>query len=182
MENLTTLKLLDELEKLRSDIFAKLNNTPLEHLNFKDDPAVWSILEILYHIVSTEKLTLISIKKRLNNLEHAKKTGRGSSIRTLILKLALKSNLKFKAPNIVSNPPAECDFENIKKDWILIRNNFREILKTFKLEWTNLSLFKHPYAGNMNIIQTLVFLKEHFLHHQKKIEKLLLLSENHINN
>jgi hypothetical protein len=161
------------LEKLRENIFDSIDSIDLETLLLKPAEDKWSILQLIFHLVKTEQVSIISIQNNLKRTGEIGEAGFGAKLRAALLILAMKSSFKFKAPMILRKVPESYDPEELKKKWMRLRSGLKLILENIKPEETKKKLFHHPYSGNMNIFQALSFLKEHLHHHTKQIERII---------
>jgi len=160
--------LLEDKRKKLYDLLEKLDE---EQLSYRPAEDKWSITQIVFHLVKSEQLSVISINKEIRNADN-RKAGVSALVRSSLLKYALMSPLKFKAPAILGNVPAEYDIEELKTKWITIRNKLNTALGEVDTELGKKYLFTHPYAGKMNIYQTMDFLVHHFNHHNRQIKRL----------
>ena len=160
------------LEQERKDLFAKLEMLDGDVLNYKPAADKWSITQIVFHLVKTEKLVVISMNRELKNINTAKKMGIKQALNSLLLNTALKTNLKFKAPEIVRKVPVEYDINELITKWITVRNNLKQALEKLNSDSIRKFVFEHPYSGKLDAVQTLNFLHNHFSHHLRQIEKL----------
>lgn len=170
-------KKFDKIEHSKSDLLQKLKNIETQKLNFKPKENKWSILQIIFHIVKTEHLIIISIEKNLKNFQNNKKNvlnaGIISSIKYYFFILMLKSPLKIKAPKILAGVPETYNFENLINKWDSLRNNLKNMLDSFPKNSKNKIFFTHPYGADLTINQTLVFLYVHLERHKKQIKNIL---------
>ena len=51
--------------------------------------------------------------------------------------------------------------------------DFKKILQDLPVELEDKFIFKHPRSGMFNIDQTLNFVREHYLHHERQLDALL---------
>ncbi len=160
------------LEQERKDLFAKLEVLDGDVLNYKPAADKWSITQIVFHLVKTEKLVVISMNREMKNIDFANKLGMKERLSSFILNTALKTSFKFKAPEIVRNVPDETDINDLMTKWTAARNNLKQTLEKLNAESSKKFLFEHPYSGRLNAPQTLNFLYNHFKHHLRQIEKL----------
>jgi DNA gyrase/topoisomerase IV subunit A len=160
------------LEEERTELFTKLEKLDGRILNYKPAADKWSIVQIVFHLVKTEKLVVISINRELKNIDTSKKLGMKERLSALLLNTALKTNFKFKAPEIVRNVPVEYDINELITKWITVRNNLKQALEKLNSDSINKFVFEHPYSGKLDAVQTLNFLHNHFNHHLKQIEKI----------
>lgn len=164
---------IDKLEKSRKDLFSELENQDESALIFKIDKNKWSSIQICFHLVKSEQLTLIALNKNFDKRENLKNCGAAGFFRSSALSLALKSGIKFKAPALLSNMPESYDFSELKKKWESIRISLEKYINNFPEELLNKAIFKHPIAGWLNLNQTVNFLQDHFDHHKAQVTKLL---------
>lgn len=170
-------KKFDKIELCRTDLLQKLENIDLEKLNLKPYENKWSIIQIIFHIVKTEHLSIISVEKNLKNFysdrQNVSSANILSSIKYNFLILMLKSPVKMKAPKILAGIPDTYNFENLIIKWKTLRNNFKNILEHFPQRLDNIIFFTHPYGTNLTINQTLDFLYIHLECHKKQIINIL---------
>jgi uncharacterized damage-inducible protein DinB len=159
------------LEDKRKKLYDLLEELDEEQLNFRPAEDKWSITQIIFHLVKAEQLTVISINKEMRNADNHK-AGISAFIRSSLLKYALMSSLKFKAPAIMGNIPKEYDINELKTKWVTVRNKLDTALGEVDTKLGKKYLFTHPYAGKLNIYQTMDFLVNHFNHHNRQIVRL----------
>lgn len=167
----TFVKMFNTLEDDRKGLFLMLKNFPDEKINLKPAEGKWSIVQILFHLVKTERLSVIIIEKELKSGKN-KKAGAESAERGVRLLKAMKSDMQIKAPDILANVPDSYDIEELRLKWETIRVQLKEILDNLPEEAAYLELYEHPFAGKLSLMQGLDFLHHHFLHHLKQIEIL----------
>jgi uncharacterized damage-inducible protein DinB len=150
-----------------------------DELNTSHAEGKWSIGQILFHVIKVERITLISLQKYIKELENLEEATTKNVLSSQLLKRAMQSDRKFKAPDIVANVPERVTLSELSDKWNQIRNKLNLILDDFPQSAENKLVFDHPYAGKLNIIQTLDFLVEHLRHHLRQIENII---KNHKDN
>ncbi len=163
----------EELEKSRIALFNQLDSLSEQEINFKNDPSKWSVVQIIFHLVKSEQLTVIAFSRNLEKTEKLRNSGIMGFFRHISLSIALKSSFRFKAPRMLSNMPDKYDIQELKNKWNTIRNNFSEALEKLPEPIVNKATFKHPLAGWLNSNQMLDFLNNHFDHHKRQIQNLI---------
>lgn len=159
------------LEDKRKNLYDLLETLDEKQLNFRPAEDKWSITQIVFHLVKAEQLSVISINKEIRNTNSGR-AGVSAFVRSSLLKFALISPLKFKAPPIMGNVPKEYDINELKTKWLTVRNKLHTALGEVDKELGKQYLFVHPYAGKLNIYQTMDFLVQHFNHHYRQIKRL----------
>lgn len=163
----------DKIEREREKLFLFGDSIDDDTLLKKPAPDKWSIIQIIFHIVKAEHLTLITIQNNLKEGANPGKAGIRAKISSLILTWGLRSPVKVKSPEILSKMPDRYDLTELKNKWIKIRNKLNRVLNEISSDDARKNLFKHPHAGDLNIFQALDFIEEHFTHHKKQIEKII---------
>ena len=165
--------LFNKLENSRLQLFAKLEKKEESELNFHPGKDEWSILQVMHHLMISEHLSIGYINKKLTYRTNIKKSGFGAAIRLFILKVILRLPFRYKAPKIVSELPDNSDSNQVKGQWDQTRKELRELLDNLPEEFLNKDIFKHGFAGKMNIFQALCFMNEHFRHHLKQVDRIM---------
>ena len=161
----------DKLEISRLNLISLLGDQDKNALTFKINKNKWSPLQICFHVIKSEQLTLLALNKTKQSIENLKKSGLAGIMRDVSLRFALKSKIKFKAPAMVAKVPEDYDFTELMKKWETIRSSLKEYTDDFPEQYSDRAVFKHPIAGWMNLSQALNFLQSHFDHHKLQIEK-----------
>ncbi len=159
------------LEENRKKLYALLESLDSTRLNYRPAEDKWSITQIIFHLVKAEQLSVISINKESRKSD-TRKAGMSSHFRALLLNSSLMTPLKFKAPSILGNMPKEYDINELLTKWLTVRNKLYNALGDIDNESGKRYMFEHPYAGKLNIYQTMDFLVRHFNHHHRQIKKL----------
>lgn len=164
---------INQLEQKRFELMSELEVLNDERLNYKPLENKWSIIQIMHHLIKSEKLSVIYITRKITNKSTIDKSSLISKLNAFALKWSLILPLKLKAPHNVSDVPNFDTFQNTKSKWDKIRNSFASIVESMSDDLLNKDIFKHPVAGEMNIEGTIDFFDAHFKHHQKQIKPLL---------
>lgn len=163
---------IDDLEDLRKEIVSQYDSYTTDQLTFKPDPGHWNLLQVLDHIVTSEKMSAIYIKRQLNGKKYPPPPGLKSRYRYALLKLALKLPFRYKAPSIVDSTGKTPDLHILQDSWKTIRGEIRSIVENTDEELLELGVYEHPRAGLLDMEQALHFLDMHIRHHQKQMERI----------
>lgn len=166
-------KLFDSLELQRTTVLNGIKSLSTEILN-KHAPGKWSANQVLAHIITAEQLSVTYLKKKIQGIDETTNTGLIEELKMLALVVSQRLPLKFKAPKVVveSTPPYQSAAQ-LEQAWDKTRGELAEVLNQFKDQHLNRKIYKHPFAGKLNIQQMLHFFSEHIIHHQPQIKKLL---------
>ena len=172
------LALFNDLEVIRQLLINKLDIIDANLLNFKPDTLSWSVLEVCHHLVVSEELSLLYLNKKLKYSSEIPAAGMGSSLRSLILNLALRSPFRLSAPKRVSEFPENLDWTELNNRWSKVRVGMRERLTTIPEDLKNKLIYKHPSAGRLTLYQMLTFFKIHINRHEAQIARLIQAGNN----
>lgn len=161
-----------KLETQRNKFTELYNSLTIEQLRFKPEPESWNLLQVMGHIVKSERLTLAYIQRKVRSNDDIPKAGFDSWFRYLVLQIAFYLPFKFKAPKIAQVDEEYPDFELMKTEWDQLRSGFKELIETTDSEILVKAVFRHPRAGMLNMKQALEFLGVHISHHQKQVERI----------
>lgn len=161
---------INRLDHLLSNYQEEVKNLSYEQLNKKPASGGWSINEVIHHMKGVEVGTILYIQKKLQTPEESKRSGIKSWYRASLLRYALRSKRKFKAPKVLTEPEGPYEVEELLKDWQITRNQLRNVFENIPAEHKNRELFKHPIVGHINLKQTLGFMGDHMQRHLEQIK------------
>ena len=174
MKKTELLQRIDELKLLKKELFEMMAEASPEQLQKRPAPGKWSPLQILIHMQMVEQGTLSYIQKKLSfsasGLPNATLL---SSAKVVLLRLVLRSPIKFKAPLGLDAVPENPSLESIQESWKRTDDGFRELVNSLEERQLSWQLFKHPIIGRLGMKDTLRFMKSHFTHHARQIRALL---------
>lgn len=160
------------LEKSRNKLFKDLQDIDDTVLNTPPAEGKWSIGQIMAHLLQVEQATIAYVQRKIEQQESLHTSSLKNSINALLLKMALNSGMKFKAPAVVANVPEEVSLEQLHLQWDNTRYQLEDLLTEMPPALLDKCLFRHPYAGMMSIGQTLTFIQDHFNHHLQQIQHI----------
>lgn len=164
---------LDRLETQRIALFSRVDDLDDDTLNRSPAEGQWSIIQVLSHLATAEKLSLVGIRKKLADRSGLHKAGIVEGLKSLVLTVALRLPLRIKAPARSSTVPERQDLEATRREWDEVRADWRETIDSFPPELVDQTIFKHPVVGPLNIAQALRFMYNHVDRHSKQIDRIL---------
>ncbi len=166
--------LFDALQHDKTILLQRLQSLPESTLAYSPHDTQWSITQVLNHLLLSEQLTLAYLKKKSLGLHQLNESGMWEVIKINLLIVSQRIPLKYKAPKVLSqHTEPVLTLADITKQWDDCRQQFREFLESLSEQDTRKLLFKHPLAGKFNILQGIIFMREHILHHLPQINRLL---------
>lgn len=166
------------LEKSRNRLLNELAGLSDVELNTPAADGKWSINQIVSHLIMVEQYAISYIHRKIEQDELLTASELSNTVNNVLLKLAMLSPFKFKAPSVVATVPAHANFSLLRRQWDETRFKLEDLLTEVPHTLFYKYLFKHPLAGALTVNQTLSFLQDHFNHHlyQIKAIKYRLLS------
>jgi hypothetical protein len=166
--------LYELLENDRKQLMVELSKTSIEKLAMRPSKDKWSINEILTHLLTSEQLTIRYLKKKSLGVKQLRNSGLGENLRYAILKISQRLPLKYKAPeHVLSNTPDALLLPQLETSWDETRRDLADFLDSIADENVYKLIYKHPLAGRFDVIQCLLFMREHYHHHLPQIKRLL---------
>lgn len=166
-------KLFDQLEVQREEVLEPLRTQPPARLNHSPGVGKWSAAEVLSHVLAAEHLSVLYMKKKIQGIDHASRTGLWEGIKMALLILSQRlPGLRFKAPRrVVENTTRLSNLAEIESVWKGNRQELRALLDLIPADRLDRKIYKHPAVGYIDARQALVFFREHLIHHTPQIKK-----------
>lgn len=160
------------LEKSRSKLLNSLKDIDESLLNTTPAEGKWSVGQIVAHLIQVEQLTIGYIQKKLAEENELQNSSLKHMVSSVLLRLALNSGMKFKAPKVAATVPDTVTLNSLHAQWDETRYKLEDLLTELPPQMLDKCLFRHPYAGMLSIAQTLTFMQDHFNHHLAQINHL----------
>ena len=171
--NHSLLQQFDKLEIQRRNLLSLISSLSAEQLHAHLD-GKWSIAQIFSHLISSERLSVIYLNKKILGINETPQTGMKEEVIMIVLKISQRLPFKFKAPKVLAeNTITHLTAEQLMEAWEKTRSDLRAVLLRFQDDQLKRKVYKHPIAGMLNIRQALQFFWEHVNHHTPQIKKLL---------
>jgi len=163
---------LEAFSQARIDFIKKVEDIPREQRS--QHPAEgWNILQVMEHVITSEVGTLEYMKKKtLAPYADIPLAGEESEAGSAQLNRALQSEKKWKAPDVLPDPTGAQSFDNMLAYWDNLRGKYRVFLDELNPGYYNRAIFKHPFSGRLNLIQTIDFLTNHIVHHGYQVDRI----------
>jgi hypothetical protein len=168
-------RILDRVEAERSDLLEALSTLSDQRFNAHPSPGKWSISQIVTHIITSERLTLLYMKKKSLGVDQLDDSGWLESLKMILLRVSQRLPfLAFKAPRVVvEHTPEPLSYEEAVKKWNTVRTAMKEFLEGIDEKHVRKKIYKHPIAGRLDAAQALEFCGEHIRHHLPQIQRLM---------
>ncbi len=172
--NKTLEQVYHALELQRATLLKEIQGLSPNLIVTKPAPGQWSIVEILTHLYTSERLSIAYIKKKSQGIHQLKNAGLQQSLMLPILKISQRLPFKFKAPKVVvENTPEAMPLETLLEQWNLLRIELKSHLEHLGDAHVHKLVYKHPVAGRLSVVQAMQFFAEHITHHKAQIKRTL---------
>jgi uncharacterized damage-inducible protein DinB len=138
-------------------------------------PGQWSAAQVVQHLVVAETGIGLYVEKKVLQAEGLQAGGIGSFLKSRLLRVLLRLPFtRFKAPASLTKltPEAVPPLAELRAEWEASRRRLERTLNEYPGKLLNRTIFKHPRSGMLTITQTLDFMLDHILHHQKQLERI----------
>ncbi len=162
----------DKLSRLRNEWIAQLEILPQEIRSARPSGG-WNILQVLEHVIISETGTLGYMKKKTAApWSEIPQANDDHSAKATQLNEALKSEKRWKAPDVLPEPSGSQSLDNMVNYWDGLRAEYQAFLSDLDPAYYDRTIFRHPFSGPLDLYQTLDFLGNHILHHQYQVERI----------
>lgn len=160
------------MKNAKGMILRELQQWSDKELRTPSDKDGWNALQIVQHIIISEKGTLgYLVKKTSSGPEGIEKANAESKKIGGALQKALKSSDKWKAPQVLPDPES-IDLASSSAYWEKLHGHYEGFLEDLDPAFYDLQIFKHPLVGRIDLFDTIDFLANHVQHHMYQLERI----------
>ncbi|WP_044002507.1 DinB family protein [Hymenobacter swuensis] len=138
-------------------------------------PGQWSAAQVVQHLVVSETGIGQYMEKKLLQAESLEHSGLAAFLKSRLLRVALRLPFtRFKVPSYLEKltPTEVPPLPELQAEWAAVRRRLERLLNEYPGNLLGRAIFKHPRSGMLTIYQTLDFMLDHVLHHQKQVERI----------
>ena len=167
-------KIQEQFERLtqkRQSLLQHLDLQSPEALYFKAGPDKWSVVEAIEHLIVVEDNFLEQVAENIpaSSLDPA---NRSTEKYQIVLKV-MNRDIEVDVPHESMEPHGHYGFSELVDRWEDIREKMKDLLEGIVTDYPQNMVYQHPYAGPLNIVETLEFLEVHFDNHVRHIDVIL---------
>jgi len=168
-------KIFDQIEIERKTLLRKVSLLNEGEFNSKPADGKWSVAEILTHLLTSERLSLLYMRKKYKGVDQVGNSGLVEYLKMTFLKFSQRvAFFKYKAPKVIrENTPDTMTYSNLVAAWDKSRLDLKKFLESIPAENVRKKIYKHPIVGRLDAAQGVEFLSEHFRHHLPQINRLI---------
>jgi uncharacterized damage-inducible protein DinB len=164
----------EQLERATNQLLAQVELLG-ERASTSPGPGQWSAVQVVHHLLVAETGIIQYLEKKLAQTEELEEAGLGSFFRSRLLRVLLRLPfLRFAAPSKLKalTPDKVQSLSELRTEWESVRRRLERTLNEYPSKLLNRAIFKHPRSGMLTIYQTLDFMVDHVLHHQRQLSRI----------
>ena len=161
----------DRLTAKRAKLLRRLDSLESEVLSHKAGPDKWSIVEVVEHLVIAEE----DLIEQLTTDEHSPALeieSRSAKNYQTVIKV-MERDIEVDVPHESLEPHGRMALDDLLPKWDDIREKLHGLLAGINEKDRDDMVYRHAFAGPLNISETLHFFEVHYDNHMRQIDKIL---------
>jgi hypothetical protein len=169
---------LHNLNERKGHLMAQLESCSPERLCFRPSDEAWCALELLEHLMLSERAVLATMKQNLRGGKRVTLRDRFLSGRVLAITL-LPTRLRVPRQASAILPSGKRkDLAALNQDWTDHRKSLADFLESLSDVQRTQGLFRHPFGGWTTAHGALLFVHVHFRHHGYQVARIRRATDN----
>jgi len=158
------------LEEKFGKLRQHLNTLTDDTLYFKAGPDKWSIVEVIEHLVMAEEDMLAQLTGAASavSLDPQDRSAKNYHI---VIKVMTR-DIPVDVPDESMEPHGQFSLEELLERWDATRKKARAFIDAIDTGGAGDLVYRHPFAGPLDMAETLRFIDVHFDNHMRHIEKI----------
>ncbi len=161
----------DNLEIKYGKLLMQLNALTDDELNFKAGADKWSVVEVIEHLVLAEENMLAQLTDR-TSAARLDPRDRSAENYHIVMKVMTR-DIPVDVPDESMAPRGQFELEELLGRWNDTRKKTRAYIDGINSEKAQDLVYRHPFAGPLDLAETLRFIDVHFDNHMRHIDRLL---------
>ena len=161
----------DNLEIKYGKLLQQLDSQTNDVLYFKAGADKWSIVEVIEHLVVAEE----NMQEQLSGATAAPTLDpqdRSAKNYHIVIKVMTK-DIPVDVPDESLEPHGQFSLEELLGRWDDTRKKTRTYIDEINSEKAADLVYRHPFAGPLNMAETLRFIDVHFDNHMRHIDRII---------
>jgi uncharacterized damage-inducible protein DinB len=162
-------KKFEDLTSKRNALLQRLESLTTDTLSFKSGPDKWSVIEVVEHLVIAEEDFFKQASTQATPFDN--KTRSPEKYKTVIK--VMERDIPVDVPDESLEPLGCSTLKELLSRWNNVREKLQEFLDGINSDNKDDLVYRHPFAGPLNIQETLQFIDVHFDNHMRHINRIL---------
>ena len=161
----------DNLEVKYGKLLQQLDPLTDDALTFKAGADKWSIVEVIEHLVLAEE----NMQEQLSGATAAPTLDpqdRSAKNFHIVIKVMTR-DIEVDVPDESMEPHGRFTLEDLLGRWNDTRKKTRAYIDGIQSEKVDDLVYRHPFAGPLNMAETLGFIDVHFDNHMRHIDRII---------
>ena len=161
----------DSLGKKYGKLLQHLNSLTDDVLHFKAQADKWSIVEVIEHLFMAEENMLAQLTDATSapTLDPQDRSAKNYHI---VIKVMTR-DIPVDVPDESMEPHGRFTLEDLLGRWNDTRKKTRAYIDGIQSEKVDDLVYRHPFAGPLNMAETLRFIDVHFDNHMRHIDRII---------
>lgn len=161
----------NQIEQKRVRLLQKLSNDDTSKFQQTLEKG-WSVVQVLNHLIASERGSLAYCRKKMLATD-LQKVSRLQILRMDAFNLFQRLPIRLKAPQFLNEPDNSQSFEEVCKNWDESRQELLQFITEIPSDYRSKSIYKHPFAGRVDLTRMLHFFAAHQRHHEHQLRRIL---------
>jgi hypothetical protein len=162
-------KTFENLTSKRNALLQRLEALSTGALTFKSGPDKWSVVDVVEHLVIAEEDFFNQASSQTPSFDN--KSISPEKYKTVIK--VMERDIPVDVPDESLEPQGCSTLKELLGRWNVVREKLREFLEGINSGNKDELVYRHPFAGPLDIQQTLNFIDVHFDNHMRHITRIL---------
>lgn len=162
---------LERLERRRAALLAKVTALPPSVVDARPSPAVWSIREILEHLMLAERSVFMGMPEPAALV--ARRRRMRGFVGYVIVWAVLRFGIRVRVPAADMEPSGSRTLDEVRTMWDENQVWLRACLEALHHRRERGAVFRHPVTGPLTARQALRLMEVHLLTHSRQIRRRL---------
>lgn len=158
------------LEEKHQNLLQQLDSMSADTIGFKAGKDKWSILEAIEHLVVVEEnlLEQLTDADSAANLNPQDQSAKNFQV---VIKV-MERDIPVDVPDESMEPRGESPLVELLTRWQDVRRKIRAHIEGLLSEDVGKLVYRHPFAGPLNLAEALRFVDVHFDNHARHLETI----------
>jgi hypothetical protein len=164
-----------DLEKKYGKLLQHLNSLADDVLDFKAGPDKWSIVEVIEHLVMAEENMLAQLTGA-TSVATLDPRDRSAKNYHIVIKVMTR-DIAVDVPDESMEPHGQISLAELLVRWDDTRQKTRAYIDGIDSEKAGDLVYRHPFAGPLDMAETLRFIDVHFDNHMRHIDRIIAYAQ-----
>lgn len=163
-------ELHDRLERGLDQMLGELRGMSEAQQRFRPAVEAWSATQVSHHLLLAQSGIVGAIEKMRGR--KAERRTLADRLKHQAVRLVLFGGIRVRNPAPSATPDPDVAFEELEPLWAKERERTRGLLDSMDEAALGEAGFRHPIAGALTVLDSVVFLAGHVEHHLRQLRRI----------